>query len=87
LGGRASEVEEKKSTVAEAFETWTAKSEGEESRNRKVKAQAEAAQDPKQQGFGASCCDAPTGEWPSFPAFPIAFLAREIRDASHTLKV
>jgi len=35
LGGRASEVEAKrKFTVAEAFETWTARSEGEESRNR-----------------------------------------------------
>jgi hypothetical protein len=46
LGGRASEVEAKrKFTVAEAFETWTARSEGEESRNRKVKAEAEAAED------------------------------------------
>jgi hypothetical protein len=46
LGGRASEVEAKrKSTVAEALETWRARSEGEESRNRKVKAEAEASED------------------------------------------
>ena len=48
LGGRASEVEAKrKFTVAEAFETRAARSEGEESRNRKVKAEAEAAEDPQ----------------------------------------
>jgi hypothetical protein len=47
LGGRAPEVEAKKKfTVAEAFETWTARSEGEELRNRKVKAKAETAEDP-----------------------------------------
>jgi hypothetical protein len=52
LGRRASEVDaKKKSTVAEAFKAWTARSEGEESRNRKVKAQAEAAEDPEQQGI------------------------------------
>jgi len=49
LGGGASEVEAKrKFTVAEAFETWTARSEGEESRNRKVKTEAEAAEDNPQ---------------------------------------
>jgi hypothetical protein len=52
LGGRASEVEAKrKFTVAEAFETWTARSEGEKSRNRKVKAEAEAAEDPQRLKF------------------------------------
>jgi len=43
LGGRASEVEAKrKFTVAEDSETWAARSEGEEPRNRKVKAEADA---------------------------------------------
>jgi hypothetical protein len=52
LGGRASEVEAKrKFTIAEAFETWTARSEGEESRNRKVKAEAEVAEDPQRLNF------------------------------------
>ena len=56
LGDRASAVEAKrKFTVVEAFESWTARSEGEESRNRKGKALAEAAENPEQQGFGASC--------------------------------
>jgi hypothetical protein len=52
LGGRASEVEAKrKFTVAEAFETWTAGSEGEESRSRKVKAEADDAEDPQRLKF------------------------------------
>jgi hypothetical protein len=41
----ASGVEAKKKfAVADAFETWTARSEGEESRNRKVKAEADAGE-------------------------------------------
>ena len=53
LGGRASEVERKrKFTIAEAFKTWTARSEGEESRNRKVKkAEADDAEDPQRLKF------------------------------------
>jgi hypothetical protein len=52
LGGRASEVEAKrKFTVAEAFETRRARSEREESRNRKVKAEAETAEDPQRLKF------------------------------------
>jgi hypothetical protein len=52
LGSGASEVEAKrKFTVAEAFETWTARSEGEESRNRKVKAEADDAEDPQRLEF------------------------------------
>jgi hypothetical protein len=51
LGGRASAVEAKKKfTVAEAFETWTARSKGEGSRNRKVKAE-EAAEDSSSELF------------------------------------
>lgn len=52
LGGRASGVEAKrKFTVAEASETWTARSEGEESQNRKVKAEADDAEDPQRLNF------------------------------------
>lgn len=40
--------------VTEAFEIWTAKSEGKKSRNRKLKAHAEAGEDPEQRGFGAT---------------------------------
>ena len=52
LGGRASEVDAKrKFTVAEAFETWTARSEGEEPRNRKMKAEADDAEDRQRLKF------------------------------------
>jgi len=45
LGDKVSEVEAKKFTVAETLEAWTARLEGEESRNRQVKAHDEAAED------------------------------------------